>query len=134
MDQQFIVREFGKSVLNVFTHAESDVQEETERLVIEDFKKAEETLQYIRDFRWVQEMKIIDGPQTDKLNRFRPVGWYALGGSVGYDKLKEYFACNRQHVPEEITMDFINKIIHAYTRQEAEKLSIGYPYERDDLW
>lgn len=123
MEQQFTVREFGKALFSSPSKATGEIVQSVLR---EEFGRIFDALHYIRDFQWIGEAKIIEGPSLDPLGRFKSYGLYATGGSVGYDKLAEHFKCNRQHMPDRITMDFIQDIIGQYVRQEMEHGPYGY--------
>lgn len=116
MAEEFYIHEFGK----VFSTTPGDL-EFAEEVARRDFQKTFDALLYIRDFKWTMDMEIKESPQVDKLNRFRQVGWYSKGGSVGYDKLAEHFKCHQRHVPYVITMDFIAAIINEYAAQLEEE-------------
>ena len=125
----FTIHEFGNTVS--FSGAGKDIADYAKGIITEDYKKVDDALNYIVDFKWVAPPEVVEGPRTDYLDRFRNYGWYARGGSVGYDALKKHFACHKRHIPYTITMDFINQMIREYAEQvkNGEENYEDYDYD-----
>ncbi len=51
----------------------------------------------------------------------RNIGWYGRFASANYEKLEAHFACHKEHVPEEITLDFIERMIGRYAAEERKR-------------
>lgn len=57
---------------------------------------------------------------VDLLRRFRSVGWHVKFVSSNFDTLHAFFGCRREHVPDTITLDFIQTLIVRYAAQQSE--------------
>lgn len=93
-------------------------------------EKLREVLEICGDAEIVEDFHIVEGPRVDVFNRFKPLGFYGRFASANYDKLTAHFACHKEHVPDEITMDFINQMIGRYVLQEKMRSK----YEEDDYY
>lgn len=110
------VKEFGNAVRHVPTIPTS-VVESVVQSQIDDFNK---TMSYITDFEWVEEPKIVYSDGANDLNFIAQTGWYGKAASNGYDILRSHFDAGRRHIPETITLEFVNEIIAEYLDRYME--------------
>lgn len=109
------IKEFGRVVTTTSIKLGDETQQAALAMAQQNADYFKSVMSYITDVRWVQEPETQLGPVVDALQRFRPVGWYALMASKGYEELHKYFsvelACREEHVPENITLKFIWQLV-----------------------
>ena len=85
-----------------------------------DVARLQEILDICGDAEIVENFHAVEGPVIDPLGRMRPYGWYGRFASANYDKLSAHFACRRNHIPEIVTLEFINEMIERYAAQQDD--------------
>lgn len=113
------VHEFGNGLMLSYGASE-DVENVAKDMANREAEKLLDDLKWIKDLQVVQEPEIVF-VNSDMLNRFRMIGWRFKVASEGYEHLKKHFACRVRHVPQEITLEFINQMIQEYAQQQREK-------------
>ena len=113
------VREVGNAI-HASTLTGGPISDIVMERVRADMKREQETLSWIRDMTFVGEPEIVESPHVDLLNRFRMYAWRQKFYSQGYEELKHHFRCRERHIPDRITMSFINQIINEYAQQEPD--------------
>ena len=119
MSEDLRVFEFG----NTF-HVSKSI--ETNDPILKDMvehsiEQAVGPLKYIADFKVIKDPEILEMPAVDILRRFKVVGWKAKYASDGYFELKKHFECRDRHIPKEITIKFIWKMIKELIEQRKVK-------------
>jgi hypothetical protein len=113
----------GKPVIDFgqqFTSLSNIKQEDVEFMVKGAADNLKNALSYISDMEWIGEPEIFTNI-ADPLGRFSTSGYRIQGASVGYKVLENHFQCHKEHVPYEITIEFINQMIERYVRQERDE-------------
>lgn len=108
----------------------SNVLEAATTMLGNQTQEIREVLEICGDAEIVENFRIVEGPNVDVLNRFKPLGFYGRFASANYDKLAAHFACRKEHVPDDLTMDFITQMIGRYALQE--KMRAEYHDEEYD--
>ena len=115
------IREYGSVLMTsplLNGSIPSGVMEAASAMIESQTKEIREVLDICGDAEIVDTFRIIEGPNVDPLMRFKPLGLYGRFASANYDKLQAHFACHKEHVPDDITLDFINQMIGRYAAQE----------------
>ena len=116
------IHEFGKSLAS---STEPEPDEYIKNMVMNNANEFKRVMSYINDVHWVKEPEMLTGPVTDMLRRWYPVGWHALMASQGYVELRQYFekelACNKQHIPDTITLKFVIKMAKVWLDRILEE-------------
>lgn len=114
------VREFGNMVTLSTRMAEGHDDLVMEQMVKQMAETEKAVLSNIKDMEFLGEIETFKSA-PDILNRFIAFGYKFKIRSVGYDILKAHFECRKEHIPSEITLEFINKMIERYAQQQADK-------------
>ena len=134
-DHEHIVRihEYGNmmmtSVLRDGT-VPDNIMEYATAILGNSTQQIREVLEICGDAEIVENFRIVEGPSVDPLNRFKPLGFYGRFASANYDKLAAHFACHKEHVPDDLTMDFITQMIGRYVLQEKMRSEYDDDYDR----
>ena len=119
MSEDLKILEFGNAVS---ASLDMKIDDPILRSVLQDsIDKTVGALKYITDFKVVEEPEIVEAPQVDILRRFKMFGWKAKFASNGYHELKEHFKCRERHIPENITVKFIWKMVKELIEQRKVK-------------
>lgn len=127
------VREYGNVVMTspmVNGQIPEGILEAATSMMDRHTKEIREVLDICGDAEIVENFRIIEGPNVDALMRFKPLGLYGRFASANYDKLAAHFSCHKEHVPDDLTMEFITQMIGRYALQE--KMRSEYDEEYDD--
>jgi hypothetical protein len=108
----------------------SNVLEAATTMLGNQTQEIREVLEICGDAEIVENFRIVEGPNVDVLKRFKPLGFYGRFASANYDKLAAHFSCRKEHVPDDLTMEFITQMIGRYVLQE--KMHSEYDEEYDD--
>lgn len=111
--------ELGGSLLTLGL-LRADRTEIHNELVNHEISEMKKTLSYINDVKIVDDFHMVQGPMTDVLSRWKQIGWYGRIESMGYHRLKTHFACKHEHVPDTITLEFINSMILRLAQQDND--------------
>lgn len=114
------IREFGNMVTISTRMAEGHDDLILEQTIKQMAETEKAVLSNIKDMRFIGEIETFKST-PDVLGRFIAMGYKFKIQSVGYDILKNHFECRKEHVPSEITLEFINKMIERYAQQQADK-------------
>ena len=114
------IREFGNALYLSKEMAERTDESTIKQMVMQMAQTEQAVLSNIKDMRFIGDIEVVKS-SADMLNRFYNVGYRFKIQSIGYDILKEHFRCRSEHIPSEITLEFINKMIERYAQQQADK-------------
>lgn len=115
------VREYGNMIMTAASvHGQIDpgILEAATAMMERQTQELRDVLDICGDAEIIDNFKIIEGPNVDPLMRFKPLGWYGKFASPNYEKLEAHFKCKSQHIPSEITLEFINQMIERYAEQQ----------------
>lgn len=115
---EYKLNEFGQAITYVSKQLSEENMEDAKSIVKQKMDTYTEALMYIKDFKWEREPEVEVGPIVDILQRFRPIGWYGIGGSKGYDLLsklfEEQYRCHKEHTPEKISFKYILSLLNRW--------------------
>lgn len=119
-DDLLTVREYGNamwvgtSVLNSAYNPMADIT----ALFKRQNDELEEVLAICGDAVDVNPFAVVEGPRPDIMGIHRSIGWHRSFRSKNYDTLKEHFRCRREHVPDRITLEWLDIMIQRYAKQD----------------
>lgn len=120
-EKTFTIHEYGKATHNVLSGLALD--EHVTKNIDKDIEKFTEFTKYLSDWHWDKKPHHVKS--TINALGVETIGWYARGGSVGYDVLKEHFrkvfSCSKEHVPAIITEEFLLDIMKKWKAQRDAK-------------
>lgn len=125
------IHEYGSNMMISLLRGEeipSNVMDAATSMIDNQTRTIRELLDICGDAEIVEDFHVVEGPIIDPLMRFKPLGFYGRFASANFDKFAAYFACRKEHVPDEITLDFINQMIGRYALQEKMRAE----YEEDE--
>lgn len=114
------IREFGSTTGITSSMFDSMSKDAIREIILEQAKREQNILSNIKDMQFVGDIEVFEN-KADILDRFVTMGWKFKVQSLGYDVLKNYFECRKQHIPRTITLEFIEDMIQRYAQQEVEK-------------
>ena len=117
---QKIEREFGNQVFVTSSLSGALGDDAIKDQVLRMAENEQYVLSHIKDMEFVGDIEVLES-SADLLNRFKSVGYRFKIKSNGYDILKNHFECRKEHVPYEITLDFINQMIKRYAENLARQ-------------
>ena len=116
------VHEYGNVIMTSTGRTDGvitdDIRAALASLIEKHTQEIREVLDICGDAEILTPFDLVEGPNVDPLMRFKPMGFYGRFSSANYDKLQAHFACHKEHVPDDITLDFINQMIGRYAAQE----------------
>lgn len=114
------IREFGNALYLSKEMAERTDDASTKQMVMQMAQAEQAVLSNIKDMKFIGDIEVVKS-SPDILKRFYNIGYRFKIQSVGYDILKEHFRCRSEHIPSEITLEFISRMIERYAQQQADK-------------
>lgn len=120
-EPKLTVREYGSAVMvtkEMMDQAAFDPMELITQALTRQRAELDEVLAICGDAEIVNPFEIKKGPAPDVMRRFHSYGWYMSFTSKNYETMKKHFECKRRHIPNEITLEFINEMIERYAQQQ----------------
>ena len=118
--------EFGETV-TIPNGMDSD-HESVREILDMGIQRTKNALDYIKDIQY-SEVQYVKSPVIDPLARFQMAGYYFTAESEGLKTVRELFKCHKEHVPYDITLDYIQQIIKRYAEQQERDDYDGDSYD-----